>query len=207
MNNHEFTCDILKELFNISVGKAADMLSEIINKKIILSVPNLVLFNKANNQLKIKDYLSKTLDGTLMVSSLSFENNLSGKANLIFPADKMRTFIDLCLGNGEEHNETNFTDVDFDIIKEVGNIVLNCILGEVGNFLSLNLSYVLPEVKVYNGIDFNKDIENNEYQHLLLLYITFLIDGTEIEGAIIIDLTMNSLNDLLDKINKLKDEL
>ena len=101
----------------------------------------------------------------------------------------------------------NFTDVDFDIIKEVGNIILNCIIGEVGNFLAIDLNYTLPEVKVFNRIDFSKDIENNEDMHILLLYITFIIDETEIEGAIIIDLTFNSLNELIKKIDAIEDKL
>jgi len=207
MNKRELTDDILKELFNISVGKAADMLSEIINKKIVLSVPDVEILGVKNKEFKLNNCLPKVLDGTLMVSSISFEKNLTGKANLIFPVKKMRTFINLCLNEEENNCQMNFTDVDFDIIKEVGNIILNCIIGEVGNFLAIDLNYTLPEVKVFNRIDFSKDIENNEDMHILLLYITFIIDETEIEGAIIIDLTFNSLNELIKKIDALEDKL
>ena len=35
---------------------------------------------------------------------------------------------------------------------------------------------------------------------MLILYITFIIDDTEIEGAVIIDLTLNSLNELMELI-------
>jgi chemotaxis protein CheC len=207
MDRRELTYDILKELFNISVGKAADMLSEIINKKIVLSVPNVEIFDIKDNEDKLVKYLPPVLDGTLMISSISFEKILTGKANLIFPIEKMRTFINLCLNNEENSYEMDFTDVDFDIIKEIGNIILNCIIGEVGNFLSINLTYTLPEVKVFNTIDFNKDIERSKYNYILLLYITFMIDGTEIEGAIIIDLTLKSLNELMKKVDNLRDEL
>lgn len=207
MNKRELTDDILKELFNISVGKAADMLSEIINKKIVLSVPDVEILGIKNKEIKLNNCIPKVLDGTLMVSSISFEKNLTGKANLIFPVNKMRTFINLCLNEEENIYQMNFTDVDFDIIKEVGNIILNCIIGEVGNFLAINVTYTLPEVKVFNRIDFSKDIENNDDIHILLLYITFEIDDTEIEGAIIIDLSFNSLNELMKKIDAIEDEL
>ena len=36
MDRESFRYDILSELFNIGVGKAADMLSEIVRKKIVL---------------------------------------------------------------------------------------------------------------------------------------------------------------------------
>lgn len=207
MDKQELTYDILKELFNISVGKAADMLSEIINRKIVLSVPNVEIFDIEDNEIELGKCLPPVLDGTLMVSSISFEKILTGKANLIFPVEKMRTFINLCLNNEENSYEMDFTDVDFDIIKEIGNIILNCIIGEVGNQLEINLTYTLPEVKVFNKIEFNKDVENNKYNYILLLYITFIIDDTEIEGAVIIDLTLTSLNELMKKIEKIKDEL
>jgi chemotaxis protein CheC len=207
MDKQELTYDILKELFNISVGKAADMLSEIINKKIILSVPSVGIFDIKNNEVELGKCLPPVLDGTLMVSSIAFEKILTGKANLIFPVEKMRTFINLCLNNEENSCEMDFTNVDFDIIKEIGNIILNCIIGEVGNYLAINLTYTLPEVKVFSRIDFNKDIENSKYNYILLLYITFAIGDSEIEGAIIIDLTLHSLNELMKKIEKIKDEL
>lgn len=207
MNKEELTYDILRELFNISVGKAADMLSEIIDRKIILNVPNIEIFDIKDNYGKLGMCLPSVLDGTLMVSSISFKKTLNGKANLIFPVQKMRKFIQLCSNDEEDSCEMDFTDVDFDIIKEIGNIVLNCIIGEIGNYLDINLIYSVPKVKVFNKIDFNKDIENNGNNCVLLLYITFVIDDSEIEGAIIIDLTLNSLNKLIKKIDMIKDEL
>lgn len=207
MSKLDINDDILKELFNISVGKAADMLSEIVDKKIILNVPNIEFINARETEIKLKKSVPKVLNGTLMVSSISFEKSLTGKANLIFPAEKMRTFINLCLHKEDNIYEIDFTDVDFDIIKEVGNIILNCIIGSIGNLLSINLTYALPKVKVFKKIDFSKDIEKNENSNILLLYITFIIDDTEIEGAIIINLTFNSISKLMKKINKIEDEL
>lgn len=209
MSNEILKYDILKELFNISVGKAASLLSEIIDKKILLDVPRVEVLDIENKDKRLTDYLPKDIDGALMVSSISFEEKLNGRANLIFPADKMRTFINLCSEEQEsdKYYETNFTDVDFDIIKEVGNIILNSIIGEVGNNLNLNLNYSLPEVKVYSKIDFSKDIENNEFNNILLLHINFVIDSIEIEGAIVVDLTMNSMKELMDNLDRIEENL
>lgn len=207
MDNKMLMYDILKEMFNISVGKAAGLLSEIVNKKILLDVPDVELLDIEDKD--VTDYLPKKISGALMVSSISFEEKLKGKANLIFPADKMRTFINLCSNenDNDKYYDTNFTSVDFDVVKEVGNIILNSIMGEVGNNLDLNFNYSLPEVKVYSKIDFSKDVENNEFKHILLLHINFVIDSIEIEGAIVVDLTMNSLNKLMDKLNKIEENL
>ena len=207
MRNRVEREDILKELFNISVGKSASILSEIINKRILLDVPNLEILD-LNNEIIIDNYLPNVMQGTIMVSSITFENELRGRASLIFPADKMRTFINMCLNENDENQmcNMNFTDIDFDIIKEIGNIILNSIIGEIGNYLKIKLSYTLPEVKVFNKLDFEKNIKTKEYVYILMLYITFKIDDAEIAGAIIINLTLNSLSELLNRVGMIEDD-
>lgn len=209
MDQSSLTQDILKEMFNISVGKAADMLSEITKKRIILDVPNIDILNPESQNIELVETLSKVPEGALMLSSINFEKKLQGEANLIFPANKMRTFINLCIDqmSKDEEVEIDFTDMDFDIIREVGNIILNSIVGGIGNFLDINLEYTIPEVKIFDKADFKDSLKDKEYLCMLMLYITFIIEDTEIEGAIIIDLTLNSLNELMKKIKKVEDDL
>lgn len=209
MNQNDLSYDILKEMFNISVGKAASMLSEIINKRIVLDVPSVEILNPENQNIEIEESFIKVPGGALMVSSIDFGDKITGEANLIFPANKMRRFINLCMDVGDEKDEPDmdFTDMDFDIIREIGNIILNSIVGGMGNFLNTSLKYTLPKVKVYHRIDFAKNIKKKKHLCMLILYITFIIDDTEIEGAVIIDLTLNSLNELMELIKKAEDDL
>lgn len=204
MNENEMISreDILKELFNIGVGKAASTLSEIIDKRILLNIPDVKLLDLKDGDVELNQYLSQVAEGAIMVSSISFREQLEGKVSLIFPADKMRHFINLCLheDQAESPYKTEFTDIDFDTIKEIGNIVLNSIMGEVGNFVNLQLDYTLPEVKVFHCINAETFMDNGQYTLVLLLYITFNIEDTEIEGAIVINLTLKSLDDILNKI-------
>ena len=208
MENHDMTQDILKELFNISVGRAAGILSDIVQQKIHLTVPNVRILDVSSETYAIDEYISMKKKGTLMVSTLSFKENYTGKASLIFSAEKMKKFISLCLQEEQQDSEEmDFNDVDFDIIKEIGNILLNCILGETGNLLNISFKYTLPEVRLFNLSEFKFDYQNTGNSHILFLYITFVIGDTEIEGAVIVDLSLNSLNDLLTKINQLEEAL
>lgn len=209
MNNKISKEDILKEVFNISVGKSASILSEIIDKKILLNVPDIKLLKLENSKSELKNYISNVIEGSVMVSSICFKDELAGKASLIFPADKMRHFINLCTDENEESecSDLNFTDVDFDIIKEIGNIVLNSIIGEIGNYVSMKVSYKLPEIKVFKDTDIEKIMENEEYTHVLMLYITFNIEHSQIDGAIIINLSLKSLDEILKKIYMMEDDL
>ncbi|MFA5577027.1 MAG: hypothetical protein WC983_07150 [Tissierellaceae bacterium] len=208
MDPTSLTYDILKEMFNISVGKAAKILSEITSKKIKLDVPR-IEFLDSKDKREVNNSFSNIPDGTLMLSSISFSQKLSGEANLIFPANKMKSFINLCLDeDSRDTGDTDFTDMDFDVIREVGNIILNSIVGEMGNFLDINLDYSLPEVKVFAKEDFKSDLASKEYFYMLMLYITFIICDTEIEGAIIINLkTRNSFEELMRILKKMEDDL
>lgn len=86
MNINSHKRDFLKELFNISVGKAASVLSEIVNKKINLRVPELKLINLEENSSEFYDYILNVGSGSILISSLSFNKEIKGIANLIFPA-------------------------------------------------------------------------------------------------------------------------
>ncbi len=208
MQDSTMIYDIMKEFFNISVGKAANMLSDIVEQKILLNVPNVEIIDIEKQHFQLEEYMPEQIRGALMVSSIPFKEYFTGTASLIFPADKMKKFVRLCM-----HEETadiddqNFNDIDFDIIKEIGNIILNCIMGEIANSMEVNFVYSLPEVQVFDQTDFCDDLKQSEYMHLLILYITFVIGDTEIEGAIMVDLTMNSLNELLRKLDEAWDKV
>jgi len=145
-------------------------------------------------------------EGTLVVSSIRFREQLAGVANLIFPADKMRQFLNLCHGEdaGLYRQHDHFDDIDLDIIKEIANIVLNSIVGELGNYLNLELHYTLPQVRLLGQGDFLVDLQNEEKLFRLMLFITFRIDETEINGAIIMDMTINSLHELINTLDKME---
>ncbi len=209
MRDDSLVYDILREVFNIGVGKAAEMLSEIVDKKILLNVPSIKVIEPNDNDESFDKYFDKEIRGTLMVSSISFEEKITGEANLIFPADKMRSVINFCIHQEDEStsNDLNFTDIDFDIIRELGNIILNSIIGEMGNLLDVNLEYTLPSVKLFNSMDFEEDVINREDIHLLMLSISFILEDTEIEGAVIISLTINSLNELMKIVKKMEEDL
>lgn len=196
--------DILKELFNIGVGYAAGTLSDIIDKKILLNVPDVKILDAEQGKAELDKFLSHVAEGAVMVSSIAFDRQLEGKVSLIFPADKMHRFINLCLH--EEHDEIGnmeFTDIDFDTIKEIGNIVLNAIIGELSNTINIPVEYSLPEVNVLNNASAALFVDGSEYRLVLMMYITFDIEGTEIEGAIVINMALKSLDEIIHTIDRL----
>ncbi|MFT8363693.1 MAG: chemotaxis protein CheC [Sporolactobacillus sp.] len=195
--------DVLKELFNIGVGQAASTLSEIIDKKIVLRVPDVKVLDLQDGKKELDLFLQQVAAGAVMVSSISFDQQLEGKISLIFPAEKMHRFIDLCLHEEHDVDETiDFTDIDFDTIKEIGNILMNAIMGELSNNIHIPVEYTLPEVGILSDARADAFVNEEMSYLVVLMYISFNIEGTEIEGAIVINMTLKSLDDVMNTIEK-----
>lgn len=208
MTKDSLTYDILKETFNIGVGKAADLLSQMLNKRIIFDIQSIGIINDNSQYIELIKPLNEKFTGTLMVSSISFQNEITGEANLVFPSEKMRAIINLCLG--EEYDETEdigFTDLDLDVIREIGNIILNSVVGETGNSLKKEIEYTLPSVKLFELKDFEDRLKELKECSSLLLSISFIVDGIEIEGAIILNFTLNTMQMIMKTLDKIEEEL
>ncbi len=199
--------DILKEIINIHVGQAANLLSQIVDKKVELEVPKLKVIDKEKKieSSEMPDFLK----GALMISRLKFENELNGKAELIFSAEHIKELIYLCTGeepinfNGLEE----FTDADFDVIKEIGNIILNAVIGGIGNFLDLKVDYSMLEVNFFETIDIKKIINSNSKYSMLMLFVKFKIENTEINGALVVTFTIDTMLDLKVRLRGIEEEL
>lgn len=199
--------DILKEIMNIYIGQAASLLSEVIDKKVELSIPNVEIFNDKDFALA-NGKIPKFSNGLLMISRISFENELNGRADLIFPAEHIKKLVSLCTGEDQLYEGVQeFTDIDFDVMKELGNIILNSVVGGISNLLDMKVDYTLPEVKIFDTIEIEKELNEDKDAYILLLFVTFKIEGTKIDGALIISFTVESMYDLMGKIQEIEKEL
>lgn len=199
--------DILKEIMNIYIGQAASLLSEVIDKKVELSIPNVEIFNDKDFALA-NGKIPKFSNGLLMISRISFENELNGRADLIFPAEHIKKLVSLCTGEDQLYEGVQeFTDIDFDVMKELGNIIFNSVVGGISNLLDMKVDYTLPEVKIFDTIEIEKELNEDKDAYILLLFVTFKIEGTKIDGALIISFTVESMYDLMGKIQEIEKEL
>lgn len=212
MLNHEQE-DVLKEMMNVFVGDAARLLSELTDRRIYISIPKITMANiqKVSGQnldLGIPDELR----GSILSSSLNFGQRFNGKAELLFPVDKVKQLSLICEGEdfssgNEESDNYEITDTDFDLMKEIGNIILNAVVGGIANQIKEQLSYNLLEIEIHDVINYKKRIQSMESGYILILFVSFRVDQTEIVGAIIINFSMDSVSFLLEEINRIIEEL
>jgi chemotaxis protein CheC len=132
--------DILQELINIGVGRAAGMLNRMVSTHIQLQVPELVVLSVGE---LISRYGTRKQE-IFSAVQLTFSGNFSGVSALLFPPDSACRLVNIILGNsvlGSEASESMRAET----LQEVGNIVLNGVMGSIGNILKENIVFSSPD--------------------------------------------------------------
>lgn len=206
---NELQKDALQEYLNISIGKAANLLSEMTDQRVKLNIPNIELVS-GHKVEEDKETLPDFLKGHVVSSSLSFGDDRFGKASLVFPVEDTKLLIDLFIGDedfsSEEVGERELTDTDFDAMREIANIILNALMGGLGNLLSVKFEYNLPQVELiyFTDEDNSIDLSNNKY--LLIIQSVFDLQDVSITGSVVIILSMDSISFLRTKIDNQLEE-
>ena len=183
MNPTPEQIDVLKELINIGVGRAAGMLNDMLQSRVLLQVPYVKIFTPATLQAEIEELGSEKLSTV----RLTFKGPFSGIASLVFPPDSAGKLVDVL--TGEEPGETDLDSIRIGTLTEVGNIILNGVMGSIGNVLEKHINYSVPTY-----------LENNIGQ-LLLAHTRFSIEQLQIEGDIILLFEVGSFDALLEAID------
>ncbi|MDH5397414.1 MAG: hypothetical protein OEX02_04665 [Cyclobacteriaceae bacterium] len=131
--------DLLREIINIGIGRAASVLNEMIASVIELDVPEIKLLNLK----EIWDHLEYKSREEVCTVSLEFKGSLSGSAKLVLRAREASSIVSMLTG------ENDASPDDIDVMKsatltEVGNILLNSVLGNFSNILDLEITYDIP---------------------------------------------------------------
>jgi chemotaxis protein CheC len=189
--------DALQELINIGVGRAAGMLNQMLDSRIVLEIPVVTILTLSQIQAE----LEKRFNGdSLAAVKLNFTGSFSGKANLVFPTESAATLVSLL--TGEEIDSPDLDSVKIGTLSEVGNIVINGIMGSISNVLNQHLNYAIP---IYME-DSIKHILSLEYASeetiFLLAQARFAIKTLEIIGDIVLIFEMESFGTLIRVIDK-----
>jgi chemotaxis protein CheC len=192
------TLDAIRELVNIGVGRAASQLNQMTGSHIVLRIPTvgLVPFSEISskeNRILSGDVLSAVL--------LDFKGTFSGITAVVFPPESAASLVMLLTGEREQSPELDAMRVE--ALKEVGNIIINAVMGSIANVLAERLTYSIPSY--YEG-PFSSVAElqkkNVEDEWVLLARTNFLIQSLSIEGDILLILEVGSLDRLVESIHR-----
>src|SRR3990170_4634802 len=113
----ELQLDALKEVENIGAGHAATALSQMTNRRIMISVPKIQVTRLEDTA----DLLGQP-DEVVAAVMLHMLGDLTGRTLLVFPEHAAKTLCDLLLGRALGSTAT-FGMLEQSSLKEAGNIL------------------------------------------------------------------------------------
>ncbi|HRP03100.1 MAG TPA: chemotaxis protein CheC [Candidatus Kapabacteria bacterium] len=187
--------DIVKEIVNIGVGKAANLLNHLINENIKLSVPN-IYFTNTN---ELPKFLMKYQDVSISVVNLGFKGELSGSCQLLFATDGAKLLVSI-FTDEDITDEDEFNEIRQHTLSEIGNIVLNSLIGTISNILSQKFLYRTPKYIECSVANFLSENDIVEVQDVMLATTRFIIQEANITGEFLLIFETGSMDTLIEKI-------
>ncbi len=179
--------DVLTELVNIGVGRAAYSLSEMVDSRVGLQVPSVAVSELGDGILS-----EERVSGTPLTSvSLPFAGKLNGVALLVLPRDSARSLVAMLTGASCESAEVE-TERE-GVITEVGNIMVNSVLGSLGNMTHLEVAFSLPAYRE-GGVD--QVIPGVVPRSSVTASVLFTIKSHAVEGRVVVVFDETSLEEM-----------
>lgn len=186
--------DLLRELVNIGVGNGSNILNTMVNSHVSLQVPQIDILEY--NQMKL--YLKTFGKGNMDVIYLPFHGHISGSAQIILTQESALSLARQLEGINTEEQTKEFIN---DTLKEIGNIIINSVLGTISNTIYFHFDYSVPIFYEGNVEKLLLRKESNSNSRYLLAQTIFRIDHLNIAGNIVILFKEDAFGELVNALD------
>lgn len=184
----------LRSLVEKGVHRGAKVLNEMLTAHIELSIPDMQLLMPAAFRHEMQVLAG---DGVLAAVDLAFFGAFSGAAQLLFPTETTSKLVAALIG--DEQSADDLDSIRVGTLSEVGNIVLNGVMGTIGNILELHFNYHIPEYRE-GRLDDLIDRQKAGAASVLLARTRFSVETLQIEGEIVLFFDEGTCDALLEAI-------
>ena len=192
----ELEHDAIKEIANIGAGNAATALSDMVNKRIDIKVPD-VSFVAIEKIAETLERPEEQVYGVL----LEINGDIDGTMLLMFEKNTALRLISLLLG--EEKKDVD--EMGDSTLKEVGNIICAAYLNSLADFLEMKILPGVPSSCYDMAVSLLNTVaaQHAMVAHTALLTNTKLhIDKENFKGEFILMTTPKAMNRIIKELNK-----
>ncbi|HEU4829566.1 MAG TPA: chemotaxis protein CheC [Gemmatimonadales bacterium] len=195
----ELQLDALKEVANIGAGHAATALSQMTNRTIMISVPEVNV-----RPLEEVATLLGPPDGVVAAVLMQMMGDLTGRTLVLFPAPSARRLCDILFRRAEGTTQ-EFEAMEQSGLKEVGNILVSAYMNALSDFMGMMLVPSVPSLE----IDLSAAILTTTYlnfgherDYVFCVETSFQVGGERdrLEGHFLLLPDMASLRAIFDAI-------
>ncbi|MFD1204172.1 MULTISPECIES: chemotaxis protein CheC [Sporosarcina] len=136
--------DVLKEIGNIGAAHAATSLSQLLDRKIEMLVPNVRLVS-FDEMFELAGGPEKIVAGIF----LRIEGDLSGSMFFVLPIESANEFIQRMIGDPSfDFGANPIPEMGVSAMQELGNILSGSYLSSLSDFTKLNIYPTVPSLSV-----------------------------------------------------------
>lgn len=167
--------DALREVGNIGTGNAATALSQLINRKVDMSVPSI-------NVVPFDDIFARIGGEEIVVGVIvRVLGDTPGNILFVFQKNTALSFIEALTGLKEDH----ISEMGNSVICEIGNIISSSYMNAISKFTNLVITPSVPAVTydMLGAILSTTFIESGQFDDYVLdIETIFIENNSEIKG-------------------------
>ena len=180
--------DAIGEVLNISMGAAATAVSSMLDKRVLITTPNVEL-----NTFDTIDY--SKLEPAILVK-INYVEGIEGANVIILRRNDMRIILDILMGNdytqGSEE-EFEFDDMSLSAACEVMNQMMGSSATALSEILGMTVNISTPESKLITSrTDVLESFEADGHTEENVVAVSFNLNIEEEGGAAIVDTVFTS---------------
>jgi len=191
--------DIITEIINIGIGRSAAVLNTMLKSHIQLRPPEVKQFEAGS--FNVMSRMTVANRGLAAVE-IDFKGSMAGSAKLVFPADRVTGLVTAF--TGKDHT-IGFDEISTSSMDEIGNVVLNAVMGSIGNMLKIPLEYDVPEY--ISDFNLNQSDSNTGKAIIFQAKSELIVEESKTRMDIDIIMAIKSLKNLIRGIYKFRRQL
>lgn len=195
----EFQIDALKEIGNIGAGNAATALSQMVGKRVDMSVTKVLILPA--------DAIAGFLGGiekNVAAVHMPVYGEMLGTALIFFPLERLSELSGMLIGKNEE-DPANLSELGQSAIKELGSILTGAYLSALFRFVHIQLIHGVPGlvIDMAQAILDTVLVELEQREEVAIVIETeFLEDDKQLTGSFFLLPEADSLKNFFNAFSK-----
>ncbi|WP_044746857.1 chemotaxis protein CheC [Bacillus alveayuensis] len=169
--------DLLKEIGNIGAGNAATALSNMLNKKIYMKVPDV----KIGSFNEIIDIVGS--EEEVVAIYFRLEGDISGSMFFVLSVKQAERYLKELLGSLSVFNKHEITEIETSALQELGNILMGSYVAALADLTKLLIHPSVPSLSfdMFGAIISHGFIELSQNSDRALIIDTVIKDDEQPE--------------------------
>lgn len=186
----------IEEVINIGLGRAAVSLSEIASDEIMLIASDAHLSNINTGQAL--DLIKKPSPGNMVSIAQNLEGDVNASALVIFSeADAIEIVRHMLAAQDAEEFCAEY---EYEVMSEVGNMILNACISALANMMQLSVESFLP---VHHSGECEEVVLDNPLMPLkILMQLDLIIEKQVFKGFVSFSMNAKSLKNMTAHIER-----